>query len=235
MTRINIPLGRIFGIPIRMDYSWLLIFGLLIWLLASSYYPAQYADLSSSLYWVMGAATAVLFFVSVLLHELGHVLATLRHGVPVRSITLFFFGGVAHNEAEPPSAVGELIVATAGPLVSLILAVLCLGLEMLVVDIEPLLALAMHLAYINLALALFNLIPGHPLDGGRILRAILWATLNDIRRASLVVTNVGRFVTFGFVALGIMQMFRGNFGEGLGIAVVGWYLDHVRRPRHSRQ
>ena len=124
MTRYNIPLGRILGIQIGLDYSWFVIFALLTWMLAGSYFPAEFKDWPPFLYWVMGALTAIMFFVSVLLHELGHSVVALRYKIPVRSITLFLFGGVAQIGAEPPSAISEFLIACAGPLVSLILAVL---------------------------------------------------------------------------------------------------------------
>ena len=122
MTRHNIPLGRILGIPIGLDYSWFLIFALLTWSLASSYYPAEFKNWPVLLYWFMGAVTAIMLFVSVLLHELGHSVVALRYKIPVRSITLFIFGGVAQIGAEPPSAAAEFVIAIAGPVVSLALA-----------------------------------------------------------------------------------------------------------------
>jgi len=124
MSRHNIPLGRILGIQIGLDYSWFVIFTLLTWMLAASYFPAEFKGWPPVLYWFTGAITAVAFFVSVLLHELGHSIVALRYKVPVRNITLFLFGGVTEIAAEPPSAVAEFLIAGAGPLASLILAVL---------------------------------------------------------------------------------------------------------------
>jgi len=122
MNRPGIPLGKIFGIRIGLDYSWFVIFALLTWMLAKSYYPAEFTGWSPWLYWSMGAVTAIMLFVSVLLHELGHSVVALRYNIPVRSITLFLFGGVAQIGGEPPSAVAEFFIAIAGPLVSLVLA-----------------------------------------------------------------------------------------------------------------
>ena len=225
MTRHNIPLGRILGIPIGLDYSWFVIFALLTWMLADNYYPAEFKDWPPLLYWFMGAVTAVMLFVSVLLHELGHSVVALRYKIPVRSITLFLFGGVAQIGAEPPSAIAEFLIASAGPLVSLILAVLFYAVQPLVAGIEPLLGLAKYLAYINLALVLFNLIPGYPLDGGRVFRAIVWAITGNMRRATLIAANVGRLFAFLFIFIGVWQMVSGNFGGGLWIAFIGWFLD----------
>jgi len=225
MTRHNIPFGRILGIPIGLDYSWFVIFALLTWMLADNYYPAEFKDWPRLLYWFTGAVTAVMLFVSVLLHELGHSVVALQYKIPVRSITLFLFGGVAQIGAEPPSAIAEFLIASAGPLVSLILAVLFYAVQPLVGGIEPLLGLAKYLAYINLALVLFNLIPGYPLDGGRVFRAIVWAITGNMRRATLIAANVGRLFAFLFIFIGVWQMISGNFTGGLWIAFIGWFLD----------
>lgn len=227
MTRQNIPLGKIMGIPIGLDYSWFLIFALLTWMLGTSYYPAEFKDWPPLLYWLMGAVTAIMLFASVLLHELGHSVVALRYKIPVRNITLFIFGGVAHIGAEPPSATAEFRIAIAGPAVSLILAVIFYLTQPVVAGIEPLLGLFKYLAYINFALVLFNLIPGYPLDGGRVLRAIVWATTKNMGRATLVAANVGRFFGFLFIFIGVWQMFSGNFSGGLWIAFIGWFLDHA--------
>ncbi|MGO9135557.1 MAG: site-2 protease family protein [Methylovirgula sp.] len=227
MTRHNIPLGRIFGIPIGLDYSWFVIFALLTWMLATSYFPAEFKNWPALLYWLVGAVTAIMLFVSVLLHELGHSVVALRYKVPVRSITLFLFGGVAQISAEPPSAIAEFFIASAGPLVSLTLAILFYAVQPLVAGIEPLLGLAKYLAYINLALVLFNLIPGYPLDGGRVFRAFVWAVTGNMRRATLIAANVGRFFAFLFIFVGVWQMLNGNLTGGLWIAFIGWFLDNA--------
>lgn len=226
MTRHNIPLGRILGIPIGLDYSWFLIFALLTWSLAVSYYPAEFKNWPHVLYWVMGAVTAIMLFASVLLHELGHSVVALRYKIPVRSITLFIFGGIAQIGTEPPSAAAEFFVAIAGPIVSLALAAFFSVVKPVVAGIEPLWGLAKYLAYINMALVLFNLVPGYPLDGGRVFRAIVWAVTRDMRRATLIAAKVGRFFGFVFIFVGILRMFGGDFG-GLWIAFIGWFLDNA--------
>ena len=142
MTRHNIPLGRILGIQIGLDYSWFVIFALLTWILAANYFPAEFKDWPPFLYWVMGAVAAIMLFVSVLLHELGHSAVALRYKVPVPSITLFLFGGVSQIGAEPPSARAEFLIAGAGPLVSLILGIFFYLVQPLVAGVEPLLGLA---------------------------------------------------------------------------------------------
>ena len=226
MGRHNIPIGRILGIPIGLDYSWFVIFALLTWTLAGSYYPEEFKGWPPLLYWLTGAVTAVMLFVSVLLHELGHSVVALRYGVPVRSITLFLFGGVAQVEAEPPSAVAEFFIAIAGPLVSLALAVVFYTVQPLAAGMEPLLGLAKYLAYMNMALVLFNVIPGYPLDGGRVFRAIVWAITGNMRRATIIAANVGRFFAFLLIFAGIWQVFHGNLG-GLWLAFIGWFLDNA--------
>jgi Zn-dependent protease/CBS domain-containing protein len=227
MNRQNVPLGRIMGIPIGLDYSWFLIFALLTWMLASSYYPAEFKDWPAPLYWIMGGATAIMLFVSVLLHELGHSAVALRYKIPVRSITLFIFGGVAQIGAKPPSPRAEFLIAIAGPVVSLGLAVLFTLLEPAFAAAEPLWGVAKYLAYINFALVLFNLIPGFPLDGGRVFRAAVWSFTKDLRRATLIAANVGRFFGFLFIFVGVWKMFGGDFGGGLWLAFIGWFLDNA--------
>jgi Zn-dependent protease len=146
VTRQNLPLGRILGIPIGLDYSWFLIFVLLTWMLGGSYYPAEFKNWPPLLYWFMGAMTAIMLFASVLLHELGHSVVAIRYKIPVRSITLFLFGGVAQIGAEPPSPIAEFWIAIAGPSVSLSLAMLFSVLKPVTTGIEPLLGLVKYLA-----------------------------------------------------------------------------------------
>jgi len=227
MNSHNIPIGRIFGIQIGLDYSWFVIFALLTWILADSYYPTEFKDWPTLLYWFMGVVTAIMLFVSVLLHELGHSVVALRYGIPVRSITLFVFGGVAQIGAEPPSAIAEFLIAVAGPLVSLFLAVVFYLVQPHVAGVEPLLGLAKYLAYINMALVLFNLIPGYPLDGGRVFRAVVWEVTGNMRRATLTAANVGRFFAFLLIFAGVLQMLHGNLIGGLWLAFIGWFLENA--------
>ncbi len=226
MARATVPLGRILGIPIHLDYSWFLIFGLLTWMLAANYYPKEFKHWTPAMYWVTGAATALLLFASVLLHELGHAVVALRSNIPVRSITLFIFGGVAQIGAEPLTPKAEFLIAIAGPAVSLALALLFTVLQPALAGTEPLLGLVKYLAYINLALAVFNLIPGFPLDGGRVFRSIVWAATKDMRRATLIAANTGRFFGFLFIFSGVWRALSGDLG-GLWIAFVGWFLENA--------
>jgi Zn-dependent protease/CBS domain-containing protein len=165
--------------------------------------------------------------VSVLLHELGHSVVAIRYKIPVRRITLFIFGGVAQIGAEPPSAIAEFWIAVAGPIVSFSLAMLFSALKPVTTGIEPLLGLVKYLAYINFALVLFNLIPGYPLDGGRVFRALVWAITKDMRRATLMAANVGRVFGYLFILAGVWRVFSGDLGGGLWIAFIGWFLDNA--------
>jgi Zn-dependent protease len=235
MNRSTISLGRILGIPIGVDYSWFLIFALLTWSLATSYFPAEFANWPGSQYWIVSAVTVILMFGSDLLHELGHSIIALRYKIPVRSITLFIFGGVAQIGAEPPSAVAEFWIALAGPVVSFALALFFGLLQSITGSFTPLLAIAKYLAYINAALGAFNLIPGFPLDGGRVFRAILWGTTHSFRKATRIAANVGRMIAYLFILYGVWQIFTGNFGNGLWIAFIGWFLESAASSQIQQQ
>jgi Zn-dependent protease len=225
MFRHGIPIGRIFGISIDLDYSWFLIVGLLAWILAVSYYPAEFHNWSTAEYWLMGLVTAVMLFVSVLIHELGHSVVAKRYRLSVPRITLFIFGGVSQIAAEPPNAAAEFWIAVIGPLVSFALAALFWELEPLLVWSSPLFALAKYLALINLILGAFNLIPGFPLDGGRVFRAIVWKATGKYQRATAIAAVTGRFFGFFLIFLGVWQALSGNFIDGLWIAFIGWFLE----------
>ena len=223
MNKQTISLGRVFGIPILVDFSWFLIFAFLTWNLAVGYFPYELSARSPVIYWVMGAATALLLFVSVVLHELGHSVVALQYKIPVRKITLFIFGGVAELGAEMPSATAEFVIAIAGPIVSFALAALFAVMQVALAGIAPVFVLAKYLALINGSLALFNLIPGFPLDGGRVFRALVWGITHNFRRATWLAANIGRIIAFLFIAFGIWNIFTGDL-SGLWFAFVGWYL-----------
>ncbi len=224
--RNTIRLGTIFGIELKLDYSWFIIFVLITWSLAGHYFPSAHPGWSTGAYWALGAITSALFFASVVIHELAHSLVSRAFGTPVQDITLFIFGGAAHISQEPRRAREELLMALAGPTASLVLAALFYALWWLSLGFAgPLHALAVWLGWINLVLALFNLIPGFPLDGGRVLRAIIWGATGDLRRATRIAAGVGRLVAFSFIFWGIWQIFGGNWADGLWIAFIGWFLD----------
>ena len=207
MALPNWRIGRALGIPIHVHASWFAVFFFVTWSLATGYLPDTLPGLSAPRYWGMGGIAALLLFLSVLLHELGHSYVALRYQIPIKQITLFIFGGMAHMGKEPPSPRAEFLIAMAGPLVSLILGAACLGgtlaVETLFAQsgVHGLIVLGSLLGMVNVQLGLFNLIPGFPLDGGRVLRAGLWARNKDFNRATSQAALVG--IGFG-VALGLI-------------------------------
>jgi Zn-dependent protease/predicted transcriptional regulator len=229
MSNNSIRLGKIFGIPIGVDYSWFLVLVLFTWTFAVGYYPSEFKNWPTLEYWVVGAITALMLFVSVLLHELGHSWVALRYKIPVRSITLFIFGGISQISSEPTSALSEFWIAFAGPVVSFALAAVFTLLTFFVGGFAPLLAIVKYLAYINLILGAFNLIPGFPLDGGGVLMAIVWGVSHNRHRALLIASNVGSFFAYLFIIYGVFQLLTGNLINGLWIAFIGWFLNSASR------
>ena len=223
-----IRLGSIRGIEIGVHYNWLLIFFLVAWSLAMGYFPQSYPGWTSLVYWTTGVIASILLFVSVLLHELAHSFVAQARGLPVRSITLFIFGGVSNivREAENPKT--EFAMAVVGPLSSLVIAGVFYGLFLVVPNkLDPLAALLSYLALINAFLAVFNLIPGFPLDGGRVLRSIIWGATGNLVKATNIAATVGRLFGWGLIGVGLFQILRGNFLGGLWIAFIGWFLSNA--------
>ena len=235
MSRYTIAIGKIFGIPIELDYSWFLIFSLLTGVLAVNYYPSEFKHWSVAEYWFMGAITAVMLFVSVLLHELGHSLVARQYKVKVQKITFFIFGGVSQIAGEPPSAGAEFWIAITGPVVSFALAIIFRGLQLLVVNVAPLLALTKYLVLLNVVLGVFNLTPGFPLDGGRVFRAIVWGVNRNFQRATVIAAVTGRLFGFLFIFLGVWQILAGNFFNGLWTAFIGWFLESAAASQLQQQ
>ena len=222
----TVRVGRLFGIDLKLDLSWFIAAVLIAWSLASHYFPQVHPGWSPTTYWWMSILTSLLFFASVVAHELAHSLVSRANGIPVRDITLFIFGGAAHIDEEPRRARDELLMALAGPAASLVVAAGFGGLWWASQRVaEPVHALAGWLASINLVLALFNLIPGFPLDGGRVVRAIIWGATGDLRRATLAAASLGRLFAYGFILVGLWQAFGGNWANGLWLAFIGWFLD----------
>jgi Zn-dependent protease/CBS domain-containing protein len=219
----NIRLGRIGGVEIRVNWSWLVIFALIVWSLEAGIFPSQNPGLSKGTYLAMAVAAAVLFFASLLLHELGHAWEARREGMEIDGITLWLFGGVAQFKTRFPSAGAEFRIAVAGPLVSLVLGVVfvLIALAGLPSAVD---GVAAWLGYINLALLVFNLIPALPLDGGRVLRGALWQIRGDLAWATRIAADVGRGFAYLFIGLGIaMFIFEGSF-SGAWLAFIGWFL-----------
>ena len=223
----GVRIGRIISIPIELHASWFLIFGLLTWSLATGLLPQEYPELSTAWHWILGAVTSVFFFGSVLAHELGHSVLALRNKVPVRKITLFIFGGLAQIEKEPPTPGAEFRIAIAGPLTSLGLAAVFGSLWLLDQAVPYLAAPSIWLARINLILAVFNMIPGFPLDGGRVLRAAIWQWSGSYSRATRIASTVGQLTAYGFIGFGIFEMFMGRFMDGLWLVFIGTFLNNA--------
>ena len=223
----SVRLGRIWGIEIGLHWSLSLVFVLIVWSLGGEYFPDTYPDLPAGAAWLLAALTGVLFFGSILLHELGHSWVALREGLTVKGIVLFIFGGVAQIGQRSPTARTELLVAAGGPVVSLLLALVFGAVALASRANDYVQAPADYLFRINLALLLFNLIPGFPLDGGRILRALVWQSTDDERRATQVAMVSGQIVAFGFMVVGALLAFNGRFADGIWLVVIGWFLQNA--------
>jgi Zn-dependent protease/CBS domain-containing protein len=219
----SIRLGRIAGVQIGVNWSWLVIFVLIAWTLAAGVFPSTNPDLSDGAYVAMAIAAAFLFFGSLLLHELGHAVQARREHMEIEGITLWLFGGVAKFRGEFPSAGAELRIAIAGPIVSLLLGLGFVGVALAGLP-EALDAVAAWLGYVNLALLVFNLLPALPLDGGRVLRSLLWLSKRDFAEATRIASGVARVLAFGLIGLGIaLFVFQGAF-SGAWLAFIGWFL-----------
>jgi len=214
------------GVSIRLDASWILLALLIAWSLASGVFPSLYAGLPQSSYWAMAAVTVVGVAASIILHELGHTLVARALGLPIKSITLFVFGGVAEMEGEPKAPMAELLMALAGPLVSVGLGFGFAG----VATILPLStptefhAVAHYLSMLNFTLAAFNMLPAFPLDGGRVLRAIVWLVSRDPLKATRIAARSGEVIAILLMAAGVLQALGGAVGHGLWWVVLGWFI-----------
>lgn len=225
----------IFGIDIKIDSSWIFIFAFVTWALAGHYFPNQYSHWPPWQHWIVGLITSLLLFSSVLAHELAHSLVARSRGEEVRSITLFIFGGVAEISDEPETPGKEFVIAVVGPVSSLIIGAIFVGVWYGMRGInEPVAAMARYLSIINAVLAVFNMIPGFPLDGGRVLRSILWKATGNLKRATRIASVTGQVVAFLFIVFGISQILRGFFFNGLWIALIGWFI-HSAAVRGYRQ
>lgn len=228
-------LGRFFGIPIAIHYSWLFIFALVVWSLAADYLPMHHPGITGGANWAWAIVAALLFFASVLAHELAHSLVARASGIPVNGVTLFALGGLSELKRDATRPRIELAVALVGPLTSLALAVLSwLAWQALLAVSMPAAAVAFYLAYGNAALGVFNLIPGFPLDGGRVLRAAVWAVTGDLDRATLHAVRAGRVAAGLLVVLGTWQALGGSGASGLWLILIGWFLWSAATQQGSR-
>ncbi|HYL83634.1 MAG TPA: site-2 protease family protein [Candidatus Angelobacter sp.] len=217
-------IARILGIPIYLDASWLLIFGLITYVLSMEF-RQLHPQWTGAQHWALGIFASLLFFGSVLFHELAHSVVALHYKIPVHSITLFLFGGIARIGREPAKPIQEFNIAVAGPLASFFLAGMFGGLVLLFPSVQMVGTLATRLCWTNAALGLFNLAPGFPLDGGRIFRAIVWGVTKDFSRATLIAGASGRLVAYTLMGFGgYLAFFNREWSSGLWLGVIGLYL-----------
>lgn len=214
-------IGRIFGIPIRVHFTWFIVFGLITWSLSTFYFPKAAPELPTVSYWVKGALAAILLFASVAFHELAHSIVAMRYKLSIEGITLFIFGGVAQMKGEPPHPKAEFRIAIAGPLSSFVLSTLFFYLTANTTG--GMRALFAYLAQINLILGIFNLIPGFPMDGGRVLRSYLWSKKRDFFYATQRAAGIGQKIALFFIFFGIFSLFTRTPG-GLWLMLIGWFL-----------
>ncbi|MGD2067544.1 MAG: site-2 protease family protein [Gemmatimonadota bacterium] len=225
---VGVHVGRIGGVDLDLDYSWFVLFFLILATFTGVVFPGYVPGLGRGTYLAMGAAGTLLFFLSLLAHELAHAFVALRKGIGVEGITLFIFGGMARTRSEASTPGDEFQIAGVGPVMSLALALAFQGVAVAAGGPETrpaVWAVAVHLAVLNLALALFNLLPGFPLDGGRLLRSLVWRVTGDLRRATRVATAAGRWLGWGVMALGAWVLLVGGQAVGgLWFIFIGWFL-----------
>lgn len=227
-------IGSLFGIEISINASWIFIFALVAWTFANPLGPLRMPALSPLERGLLGIFASLLFFASVLGHELAHSLVARRRGIPVRGITLMIFGGISTIEGEPETAPAEAWISGVGPLASLIFGALFFAAGATLGRSAPIGAIAFYLGFANVTLAIFNLLPAYPLDGGRVLHAILWRLLRDRDGATRWTVGIGRVIAFGLIVLGVVQTLTFGFGGGLWTTFIGWYLLQAGNVEQTR-
>jgi len=223
----GIPAGRVLGVPLSLDPSWFIILALILGTFSASSFPALLPGRAGSTYLLMGTAGALLFFASLLIHELAHAVEARRRGIEVEGITLFIFGGMARTKSEPRRPMDEFVIAGVGPLASAILAGIFLALSFPAAQAgwAAVAVVIRYLGFLNLALAIFNLLPGFPLDGGRLLRAALWGMTGSYRKGTRVATLTGRGLGVILIGLGVLSLVQGGgLLGGIWMAFIGWFL-----------
>jgi len=230
-------LGSVFGFEIRIDFSWFIIFVLILWTFTAAVFPANFPGLGTGAYIVMGVAGTLLFFASLLAHELSHSLVARRKGIPVEGITLFIFGGMAHTRMEAETPGDEFQIAAAGPAMSVAIAALLwlVWWAGTAAGISPVVTgVAGYIALLNVLLAVFNLLPGFPLDGGRLFRAGVWKYTGDLSRATRIATTGGKWIGLAIVFLGLFQVFARDVLGGLWLVFIGWFLRNAAAATYQQ-
>ena len=230
-------LGKLFGFEINIDWSWLLIFFLVVYSLAAGYFPTVYPGLGQTANWLMGIIAALLLFASVLVHEISHSLVARSYGTEIKGITLFLFGGVSQTSEEPKRASEEFWMAIAGPVTSFALAVLFYVLGDIGIAYKlpaPVVAVFGYLAFINFLLGVFNLVPGFPLDGGRVLRSIIWGSTGDLNKATRYASICGQIVGYALMGIGFANILAGALVGGLWLIFIGWFLTGAARSSYQQ-
>ncbi|MFQ5878743.1 MAG: site-2 protease family protein, partial [Dehalococcoidia bacterium] len=228
-------LGRIAGIEVGAHWSWFLVFFLLSWSLATTLFRDSFPEWTAAQRWLAGVITTGLFFASVLLHELSHSLVARRLGLPVSSITLFIFGGVSNLTREPDTPRDEFVIAIVGPGTSFLLAAAFALVWAATRGVsEPVALVSGYLAFINGVLGVFNMVPGFPLDGGRVFRSIVWARNRDLLRATRIASGVGVVVAYGLVVAGIAMVFTVALISGIWLVFIGWFLKNASESSYQQ-
>ncbi|UCH08299.1 MAG: site-2 protease family protein [Deltaproteobacteria bacterium] len=233
----RIKLFKLLGFEVRVDWSWIIIAILIAWSLSRGVFPSYYKNLSPQTYWWMGIFGAAGLFLSIIAHEFSHSLVARKYGLPMKGISLFIFGGVAEMEDEPPSAKVEFMMAIAGPLSSILIALIFYGIHAAGKQAglaQPINGVVAYLAMINGILAVFNLLPAFPLDGGRVLRSILWGVKKNLRWATYVSSRIGSGFGILLIVLGVIQVFRGNFVGGMWWFLIGMFLQGAAKASYQQ-
>ncbi len=233
----SIKLFKLLGFQVKIDFSWLILAVLVTWSLAQGYFPFRYENLSKNTYWIMGVFGALGLFFSIVLHELGHSVISRKQGMPMKGITLFIFGGVAEMNEEPPTARSEFMMAIIGPVVSVVLAVGFYLIYVIGKQLQwpvPVSGIFHYLGWINGLLAVFNMLPAFPLDGGRVLRSYLWNRKGNLRRATYSASRIGAGFGAGLIGLGVLSILFGNFIGGMWWFLIGMFLRGAAKASYKQ-